>query len=520
MMTTSPVLIVGGGPVGLSLALGLARHGVRSTLVERNETTSRTSRAPAIHVRTLETLRPWGVAERLLEEGDLLSSLTIHEASPDSRPLVSLDLEEFADDVDSPGLLLLEQGRTEELLLEAVRESGLCEVRFGTEAVGLEADPDGVNVVTAPAEKDEPPSRTRARFVVGCDGARSFVRDALGLSFEGITYGLSPMLADVRVDRALDALPFPRFQDDDDGLTFGIRLDPGVWRLIRLDVDPPPAGQGEADEVGEGEVARRARQVLGTEDVDTLWASRFRIHRRSAPSFRVGRVVLAGDAAHVHSPVGGMGMNAGIQDAGNLAWKLRNALNGGNVDRLLDSYETERRAMVVGSVSRYTDLVTRWFLQRSKRARRAAFAGLALALNVPAARKRAARRTMMIDLDCPASDLVDPSDRAAGVRLPNPKLQGPLGRRARLHDLVGTGPALIEVTGRGGIAMQGPPAIRRLRIGPDDWRDPDDGIRRLLGGRDGRILVRPDGHVAWARRSAFGVKDAIRRALGFDPVRR
>jgi 2-polyprenyl-6-methoxyphenol hydroxylase-like FAD-dependent oxidoreductase len=504
--TAAPVAIVGAGPVGLALALGLARHGVRSVLVEREESTSEWSKAPGIHIRTREIFRQWGVEERFLEAGELLRTLTLHSPAPGGRPLASVDFSDLETEADRPGLLILEQARTESLLLEAVRESGLCEVRFATEAVGLEHGGDGATL------KLRSPHGSRSLetpFVVGCDGAGSFVRDALGLPFEGITYPVRPMLADVRIDDDRDALPWPRTRNGPGGITTAIRLGPGLWRLIRLERGEPREGE----EVPEQELDDRVAEVLGEGPFDRVWASRFRIHRRSSPRFRVGRVLLAGDAAHVHSPVGGLGMNGGIQDAHNLAWKLAYALRGGDTDRLLDSYEVERRAVIVERVSRYTDLATRIFLDSPSTIREAAFLLFRLLLRHPRLRRMNLRRTAMLDLDYPVSPLLSGDERSAGVRLPNPLLRSPDGADVRLYDLLPNTPVLLEFSENydAGIEL---PVGDVIRFGPGGYREPSGLLRRLLGAREGWVLVRPDAHVAWARHRVDGMADAVRDALG------
>jgi hypothetical protein len=260
-------------------------------------------------------------------------------------------------------------------------------------------------------------------------------------------------------------------------------------------------------------VNRRAGEVLGEGEVEVVWASRFQIHKRSSPRFRVGRVLLAGDAAHVHSPAGGLGLNAGVQDAHNLAWKLAHALRGGDLERLLNSYEVERQAVVVESVSRYTDLVTRIFLQTPVFVREGAFSLLRWVLKIPYLRRLSLRRATMIDLDYPASPLLDSQERAAGVRLPNPALRSPDGSDIRLYDLLPNGPVLLDVTGdrdfHGDLLLE-----EIIRIGPGEYLDPTGLLRGLLGQKDGWILVRPDCHVAWARDRLDGIGDAVRRALG------
>jgi hypothetical protein len=351
-----------------------------------------------------------------------------------------------------------------------------------------------------------------ARFVVGCDGASSFVRQALGLTFEGMTYAVRPMLADVRVRDDRDALPWPRTRNGRDGITTGIRLSPGLWRIIRLERGEPAKG----DDVPKDEVGERVAEVLGAGPFTPVWASRFRIHLRSSPRFRVGRVLLAGDAAHVHSPAGGLGMNGGIHDAHNLAWKLAAALDGGDIDRLLDSFDVERRAVMVESVSRYADLVTRAFLQGPLRVRQLAFFLFRSVLRVPRLRRMSLRRATMIDLAYPASPLLERGARAAGVRLPNVLLRSPDGAAVRLYELLPPGPLMLDVADARALRIE-LPVPHVLRIGQGAYQDRSGRLRRLLSGTDGWILVRPDAHIAWARDNLKGIGDAVRHALGRSP---
>lgn len=505
MTSFIPVAIVGAGPVGLSLALGLARHGVRSVVLERNDATSEHSRAAGVHVRTREVFRQWDVEERFLSRGELRQKLEIRRAGG-RRPLLSIDFGEVEDEAEDPGLLLLEQSRTERILLERVRESGMTEVRFGAEAVAFEAGEERVKIRYREGGSER---ALEASFLVGCDGAGSFVREGLGMPFEGRTYAIRPLIADVRVGGGRDRLPWPRIHNSREGLTLGIRLDEGLWRIIHLRRGGPDREVG----VTAAELRPKVERILGEGEFGLVWGSRFRIHRRSAPRFREGRVVLAGDAAHVHSPVGGLGMNAGIQDAHNLAWKLAAALDGGDLVRLLDAYDVERRAVVVESVSGYTDLLTRVFLLAPAPLRILSFGAAGLALRVPRVRRMALRRTTMIDLDYPVSPILRRGDRAAGRRLPDPLLEAPDGRRVRLHRLLPAAAALIEVGDPAPLPRDvGDPVA--LRIGEGAYHDPSGSIRALLGGRDGRILVRPDLHVAWARSDTTGLREAIAYALG------
>jgi 2-polyprenyl-6-methoxyphenol hydroxylase-like FAD-dependent oxidoreductase len=522
----APVAIVGAGPTGLALALGLARMGVRSVVLERRTSLSEHSKAAGIHVRTMEILRRWGVAQAVLEAGELVPVLEPHLARSGAR-LASFDFSILEAEARDPGLVMLEQARTEAILLDAVRETGLSEVRFGAEVVSLRLGVDqvrlgfleerGVGDEGEGRERGRAPRTVASSFVVGCDGADSFVRDALGLPFQGLTYSLCPMLADVRVDDDRDGLPWPRIWNGRGGLTMGLRIRPGLWRIIGIG-----HRNGADDPVPEEEVGRRVAEVLGRGPAAVVWSSRFRIHRRSSPRFRVGRVLLAGDAAHVHSPVGGQGMSAGIQDAHNLAWKLARVLDGAAMDPLLESYDAERRDVVVGNVSRQTDLVTRVFLQAPAILRHAAILALRAALRAGRLHRQWVRKLAMIDLTYPASPILDDDDLAAGRRLPDPLLQSDAGVERRLHDVLPDGAAILEVAdvdpGTPAGAAEAVEAV--IRIGAGGYRDASGLIRDLLDGQDGWILVRPDVRVAWARSSPEGLAEAVAWALGEAAGRR
>jgi 2-polyprenyl-6-methoxyphenol hydroxylase-like FAD-dependent oxidoreductase len=499
-----PVAIVGAGPVGLSLALGLARHGVRSLLIERNDRTSEYSKAAGLHIRTREVFRQWGIEHRFLDAGMLMRSVTMHSVVPGRKPLVSLDFSDLENEADQPGLLLLEQAETERLLLEAVKETGLCEVRFQAEATALEHGETGARLVFDEGGRER---RLDAQFVVGCDGASSFVREALGLPFDGMTYSLRPLLADVTVNDERDNLPQPRVWTGAGGYAFAARLRPGLWRIVHL-----PHGKPAKEEVSDEEVYDQVSLLLGPGPIEVLWASRFRIHRRSSPTFRVGNVLLAGDAAHVHSPASGYGMNGGIHDAHNLAWKLAFALQGGDRDRLLDSYEVERRAVMVGRVSRYTDFLTRTSIQAPQFVRESGFFLIRSLQRIPSNRRRQLRRTSMLDLDYRESPLLNAKSKVAGVRLPNPRLDTPDGDVRRLYDLLPTAPGILDVA-EGRPFAEALPVENAIKIGPGEHHDPTGLLRGLLGGKDGWILVRPDAHIAWARHRRDGMDEAVRHAL-------
>jgi 2-polyprenyl-6-methoxyphenol hydroxylase-like FAD-dependent oxidoreductase len=510
--TQTPVAIVGAGPVGLSLALGLARQGVSSTLLERKPSTSQRSKAPALHIRTREIFQQWGIEERILASGELLEKLTMY--NPEGEPLLSFDFSELDIEADRPGFLFLEQGQTEKLLLEALEETGLCDIRFDAEVVGLVQGRSGVRLTYRQNGEEH---RVLAQYAAGCDGASSFVRKALGLAFDGITYSIRPMLADVRIEDERDALPWPRLHNQRGGITSALRLQPHHWRIIHLDTQAAADDSAPEEEtVSAAEVNGLVNQVLGEGPLEVLWGSRFRMHRRSASRYRLGRVLLAGDAAHVHPPTGGQGMNSGIQDADNLAWKLANVLTrGGDADLLLNSYEIERKGVVAGDVSGYTDFLTKAFLQTPLPLRSAAFLMLRFMLNIAPLRKSSLQRATMIDLKLPGSPLINPDENLAGVRMPNPLLISPDGEETRLYDLLPYGAALIALS-KDDVDIMSLPVAAVIQITPGAFRDTGEVLREYTGGKDGYILVRPDGYVAWAKTDAVGIDFAVRQSLGLS----
>ncbi|QVQ54164.1 FAD-dependent monooxygenase [Spiractinospora alimapuensis] len=489
--SNTPVVIIGAGPVGLSLALGLAHHGVHSVLLERRSETSERSKAPALHTRTREILRQWGIADALEREGTLVETMNVH--SPAGRRQLTLDFTELAHEALAPGILFLEQAATERILLAAVRASGYCDVRFGAEVTALENDADAVHISYRSGDTQH---HLTGRFGVGCDGASSFVRSSLGLSFDGATLPLRASLADVRVDDTRDTLPWPRTHNGSSGIIGAQRLAPHLWRIVR--VEPGAARSGTP--VPDAEVRSWVDTVLGAGSATVLWANRFQFNRRTSHRFRVGRVLLAGDAAHVFPPVMGQGMNSGIQDVHNLAWKLAEALDGGDHELLLASYDEERRH-AIGAVSRYVAQQTRIGVRAPRPLRIGLVWLMRIAMGVPAMRRRSLGNIAMTDRSYGASALLDPQERAAGVRLPNPELLTPTGDGIRLYDLLPTGGALVHLDPAPAKADNAPEVdgLPVVRIGPDGYTDPSGLLRRLLGSSRGWIRVRPDRHVSWAR---------------------
>jgi 2-polyprenyl-6-methoxyphenol hydroxylase-like FAD-dependent oxidoreductase len=464
------VLIVGAGPTGLLLAGDLAAAGVACTVLERRGEESNLTRAFAVHARTLEVLDARGLADELIATGQPLGELRLLDSA-------RIDLSTLPSRF--PYLLVTPQYETERLLAERARKAG-AEIIHGAEVTGLRQDADGVDVEVR--INGETVTR-RAKYVVGTDGIGSAVRKALGLPFPGRSAVQSVMLADVRLTDA----PTEVLTANASGDAFGFMapFGDGWYRVIAWDKSRQQPDDAPVDL---DEIRAVVRRALGTDYGmhDARWLSRFHSDERQVPQYRVGRVFLAGDAAHVHSPAGGQGMNTGLQDAANLGWKLAAAVQGWAPAGLLDTYQDERHP-VGRSVLRMSGGLLR-FAMLGPRVLPLARALFGLVTSLPAARRRAA-------------GLVS----GVGLGYSRPRGAHPLvGRRA--PDLpLADGRRLYEALREGKFVLIAPEGEH-----PDGWRDrvlatnPASGSRRVL-------LVRPDGYIGWA--SNHPEPAAVRAAL-------
>jgi 2-polyprenyl-6-methoxyphenol hydroxylase-like FAD-dependent oxidoreductase len=529
----APVLIAGAGPVGLALAVGLAHHGVRSVVLEESAELSRhQSRAPGVLPRTLETFAVWGVLDRCLAEGTFLERPQAWTPGRD-EPMVTVDFTRLARTTAAPGVLILPQNRTERILLDRARTSGLADVRFGRRVTGFEQDANGV---TVDVERDGGRrDRLRGDYLVGCDGAHSTVREALGLSLEGKTYPARLLLADVGIGDARDALPWPRTTMWNHVALGALRLEAGLWRVIAaVERNASDEHATSAQHLGE-----LVTTVLGPGPFDPVWSSVFRIHCRTSPRFRDGRVLLAGDAAHINSPAGGQGMNAGIQDAHNLAWKLGRVLAGAPAEPMLASYDAERRPAILTNVDRYTDLLTRSILLAPGAVRRSVLTLGRLALGTSALTGRfltgrLLRRAGMLDTRYRASPVISGRGALLGARAPNARLARD-GAPLRLHELAAREAALLLVDDgrlpRWSVAqvetvlgrIDGVHTVRLVLRGdnvePGDLVDAHGDVRAEWAPRAGAAaLLRPDGHIGWMaeRPVPAELRRGVRQALGID----
>ncbi len=340
-----PVLIVGAGPTGLTLGCELLRRGVACRIIDTQPAASPFSKALAIHARTLELFEKMGVVEKFLAQGWMLKAFNVFNRREHIVRMTFHELES-----PYPFVLSLPQSETERILTERLVELG-GEIERGVTLAGLTQQRDGVEAVLSGAVAEQ----VRCRWLVGCDGAHSTVRHLLEIPFEGGQYQERYVLADVEFETTLDLAEFYIFSDRHRLAGFHPFSATGARIFADLDVQP-----GDGGEVGLADLQLYLdERGPGSVRLTKLnWLSTFFVHRRQARSYRAGRVFLAGDAAHVHSPASGQGMNVGIQDAFNLAWKLALVEGKGANELLLDSYGQERHSAGKATL-RMTDFFSR-----------------------------------------------------------------------------------------------------------------------------------------------------------------
>jgi rifampicin monooxygenase len=452
------VIVAGGGPTGMWLASELRLHGVQVLVLERDAEPTPIVRSLGLHARSIEILDQRGVLERFLALGQKYplrgSFAGILKPAPDQL------------DTAHRYLLGIPQNITDRLLAEHAAEAG-AEIRRGCELAGLSQDEDGVTAELADG------TRRRARFLVGCDGGRSTVRRLLGIGFPGEPATAETLLGEMQVTADPAAIAAANEDVRKTHLRFGLMpLPDGAYR-----VGVPAAGVAEDRAVPPtlAEFTEQLRAIAGTDFGvhSPRWLSRFGDATRLADRYRAGRVLLAGDAAHIHPPAGGQGLNLGLQDAFNLGWKLAAEVSGWAPDGLLDSYQAERRPVAADVLD-------------STRAQ--------MELMSPEPGPAAVRRLMsqLMDFEDVNRYLIEKST-AIGIRYDfgaGPEL---LGRRLRDVELPGGRLYGLMHAGRGLLLDQ----AGRLSVA--GWAGRVDHVADVSAELDvPAVLLRPDGHVAWA----------------------
>ncbi|WBB91616.1 rifampin monooxygenase [Verrucosispora sp. WMMC514] len=469
-------VIVGGGPTGMMLASELRLRHASVLVLEKEVEPPPFVRSLGLHVRSIEVMDQRGLLERFLENGKQFPIrgffAGIDKPAPDRL------------DTAHGYVLGIPQPLTDRLLATHAAEVG-AEIRRGCPAVGLEQDDDGVTV-----QLGDGASPVRARFVVGCDGGRSTVRKLLGVGFPGEPSRVDTLLGEMAVTASPEEISevVARVRRTEKRFGVGPSGTPGVFRVV------VPA-QGVAEDRSTpptlAEFTQQLRAYAGTDFGvrSPRWLSRFGDATRQAERYRVDRVFLAGDAAHVHPPLGGQGLNLGIQDAFNLGWKLAAAIDGWAPDDLLDTYESERHPVAADVLDN-----TR--------------AQMELTTNEPG--PRAVRRllTQLMDFDDVNRYLIE-KITAIGVRYDVGEGHPLLGRR--LRDLQLTRGRLFGLLRSGaGLLLD---QTGRLSVG--GWRDRVDHVVDTSEELDvPAVLLRPDGHVGWVGEDQQTLEVALARWFG------
>jgi 3-(3-hydroxy-phenyl)propionate hydroxylase len=478
------VVVVGAGPTGLMLAAELALAGVDVALVERRPSQELAgARAGGLHARTLEILDQRGVVDRFIAAGKIHPALHFQ---------VPLDMSDFP--TRHNYVLGLPQPHIERLLAAWVGELGIP-VHRNREVRGFVQDAEGVDVDLG----DGPP--LRARYLVGCDGGRSCIRKAAGIEFAGCDATTSWLLAEVECSSE----PQWGFRDDAHGRTHAIaRMDDGKRARMAL----TEAVLGPESEPTLADVAQTLRAAYGTDFGvhSPTWLSRFTDATRQVAAYRDRRVLLAGDAAHVHPPFGGQGLNVGVQDAANLGWKLAQVVKATAPESLLDTYHAERHP-VGARVLRNT--MAQGALRRADERTKALAEYVAGLLRMDGPRRRVAAE--ISGLDIRYGD--DAGHPLMGRRMPDLEVVTAAGAR-RVYSLLHDARPLLLNLG----------AARRLDIGP--WADRVRLVDAKYAGEwelpvigavpaAEAVLVRPDGYVAWVEPpDAAGLRQALERWFG------
>jgi len=483
-MIEHEVVIAGGGPTGMMLAGELALAGVDAAIVERRADQKLVGRrAGGLHARTIETLDQRGIADRFLAQGKAMQVAGFNR--------VPLDISDFP--TRHPYGLALTQNHIERLLAEWVKELGVTTYRE-REVIGFSQDASRVQVSVAGG-----PS-FRSQYLVGCDGGRSVIRKTAGIGFPGWDASTSWIIAEVDLTD-----PKPGFHQDDLGLTHAIGRveESGQAAVVLMERQVGPAGEPTLRELCEALIAAYGTD-FGARNPN--WISRFTDMARQAAAYREGRVLLAGDSAHVHAPVGGQGLNTGIQDAVNLGWKLAQVIKGISPDSLLDTYHAERHP-IAARVLRTT--MAQAALRRGDEPTLALGDKIAEWLRVEGTRKLLAGEMSGLDIHYDLGE----GHPLLGRRMPDLDIVMHDGT-ARIFPLLHEAKPVLVNLGEPGAIDLGP---WRSRVRSADanytgpWELPVLGKVRAPSA----VLIRPDGYVAWVgEQSQANLENALKAWFG------
>jgi 3-(3-hydroxy-phenyl)propionate hydroxylase len=485
-MTEHAVVIAGGGPAGLMLAGELALAGIDVVIVERRASQDLDgSRAGGLHARTIEVLDQRGIAERFVSAGQTHPGV--------GYALISLDISDFP--TRHNYVLALWQSHFERILADWVLDELGVPILRGSEVLGFTQDDSGVDVELSGG------TSVQAEYLVGCDGGRSLIRKAAGIAFPGLDPSTSWMIAEVEMDEEPE---FGVRRDSAGQHAIGRRQEGEPIRVVLTERTVDHTGDPSIDELREALVA-----VYGTDYGlrGAAWVSRFTDMARQAASYRNGRVLLAGNAAHVHPPQGGQGLNIGVQDAVNLGWKLAQVVDGTSPDSLLDTYHAERHPVGARVVHNTMAQVA---LSRPDDRHQALRETMTELLSMDEPRRRIA--AMLSGLDV-RYDLGE-GHPLLGRRMPDLDLDTAVGP-TRVFTLLRDARAVLLNLGEPGGFDIAPWADRVQLLDASyvgRWELP------ALGDvpAPSAVLIRPDGHVAWLgdNPSHAGLRDSLTTWFG------
>jgi 2-polyprenyl-6-methoxyphenol hydroxylase-like FAD-dependent oxidoreductase len=526
---TSPpdldVLIVGAGPTGLTLAGQLARFNVRFRIIDKARDRAHESRALAVQARSLEVLQCLGLGETLASRGRTTTRLLLHV---DRREPVAIDLGDIGrSDTRFPYILFVSQSDTEAVLTEHLALNGVT-IERSVELVSFQHDQDSCGCLLRHSDGRE--EQIRASYVVGCDGAHSTVQKGAGIPFEGGAYPQEFALGDVEADGLLPVDAIHAFGAGRGFAMFFPLGTPTTWRVMAIEAaGAPDRVVGDHADVSTYELSLANLQRIVNDPTygsvtlrDAAWPTRFRLHHRQAAQYQKGRIFLAGDAAHIHSPVGAQGMNTGIQDAWNLGWKLALVARGRADNRLIDTYNDERWP-VGRTLLRATDRLFSAFARSLSGSQAVTWLRRVLvrtivgpALTHQRIRALAFHFVSQLRIRYRTSPVVvegDPPLRGgprAGDRLPDAQVRRAGATTYLQQELCGfpfhlliCGPVSAWDKGRLTTVVQAHTGLIAIKYltreeAPDALVDVDgDALARLGIESSGQYLVRPDGHIAF-----------------------
>lgn len=431
-MDTLDVLVVGAGPNGLTLAAELTRFGLSCRIIDKLAAPSDKSKALVVHARTLEVLDTMGIVQEAIAAGERIEAINFVNKNKITAHIATTGL-----DSPFPIMLAIAQYDTESVLNRHLNRMGV-QVERQIELISFEQNEN--EVIANLKHPDGTTETVTARWLVGCDGAHSTVRHTLNLPFDGFPYEDNLWLADVHVKWPLPLRQLYNFLSDK-GAFMAFPIRGSRYRLLG---NIPLAGDKNAVPTLEA-IQEVAAQVCptGTELYDPVWLANFKIHHRKVANYRQGRVFLLGDAAHVHSPAGGQGMNTGMQDAHNLAWKLAFTAKGYAQPALLDSYHAERNA-VGEQVLKNTDLMLKMMTVHNPLARTLRNQAVALVANQEIVTDKLKNSLSQLDINYGDSPLTVGNTTAkngipAGNRAPEAVFLDNEGRAVRLFELYRNG---------------------------------------------------------------------------------